>query len=50
MTRAQELGQGPFAVLDAEIGWLKLLSARRQRSIILGSGEVHLHQSEIFPF
>ena len=28
MARAQELGQDPFAALDAEIGWLKLLGTR----------------------
>ncbi len=28
MARAQEMGQDPFAALDAEIGWRKLLEAR----------------------
>ena len=28
MARAQELGQDPFAMLDAEIGWQKLLGTR----------------------
>jgi TnpA family transposase len=28
MDRAQEVGQDPFAALDAEIGWRKLLAAR----------------------
>ena len=37
MARAQELGQDPFAALDAEIGWQKLLGTRDE---IAGLGEL----------
>ena len=37
MARAQELGQDPFAALDVEIGWDKLLGTRAE---IAGFGEL----------